>query len=95
MRLSDLKPQFARAYCNWATGYVGKSDYEKALADFEAGISKDLKLPLCYFARGDMYFKKGDYQKAVDDFNEVVRLKPSDPISLYKRGEAYEHLSAS
>src|SRR5262245_37104414 len=26
-----LKPQFARAYCNRAAGYVGKTDYEKAM----------------------------------------------------------------
>ena len=68
-----LQPNFARAYCNRGLGLVRNGDLEKAKADLDTGIQKDPNLPLCYYARGDLYFEERQYENAIADFTKGLK----------------------
>ena len=63
------------AYSGRGSAYVGKGDYDKAIADYTEAMRLDPKLADAYCGRGGAYVK-GDCDKAIADYSEAIRLNP-------------------
>src|ERR1043166_4500755 len=87
-RFSDvlrLNPIDSGAYCGRGLAYVGKREFDQAIADLSRALNLDPlnevvrqkpELPDAYFQRGRAYTAKGDLDKASADFTTVTRLAP-------------------
>lgn len=69
--------------------YAGKSDYDRAIADYTEAIRLDPKYVLSYNNRGNAYLDKGDSDRGIADYNQAMRLDPKDALAYYNRGNAY------
>ena len=56
------------AYVGRGTGYRGKGDLDRAIADFNQAITLDPKYAPTYYDRGNAYWGKGDIDRAIADF---------------------------
>src|SRR5260221_3031026 len=53
-------------------------NYERAIADYDAGVQLEQKFQRDYNNRGAAWRAKGDRARALQDYAEAVRLDPSD-----------------
>jgi len=78
--------QLREAYCDRGyTWWLGKGDYDKAIADYTKAIEIDPKYADVYYDRGDVWYDKGDYDKAIADYTKAIEINP-------KLIPAYKHL---
>jgi len=82
----------ASAFDRRGADYVGKGEYDKALADFDAAIRLKPDSFLIFDHRGNAYLDKGEYDKAIADFDAAIRLKPDYTRAFMRRG--YSNLLA-
>ena len=61
----DKGDKLAEAFNNRGVGYRLKSDYERALADYNQAIKLNAKFAAAYNNRGVAYDKKGEYDRAL------------------------------
>lgn len=64
--------------------YFETGQWDKAVEEYEALISKNSNHPGLYFKLGNAYCKKGDLEKAVEAFHKATLLKP-DYAEAYQR----------
>jgi lipoprotein NlpI len=76
------------AYRNRSRAYLGKGEYDKAIADCDAAIHLKPDDFLAFDNRGNAYLDKGEYEKAVADYDTVLRLKPDFVRAYNRRGFA-------
>jgi len=80
IQATNLDPNNAYyAYCNRASIYEKKGDYDRAIRDYIKAISLDPNF-LAYGFRGSIYFDKGDYDIAIADYEAGLRNKPGDAV---------------
>jgi tetratricopeptide (TPR) repeat protein len=89
-RLLTLYPKFAGAYYKRGTEYMGKGDYDRAIADFDQKIRLDPKYAAAYSNRGGAYNGKGDYDRAIFDYDQAIWLDLKYAVADSNRGGAYE-----
>jgi tetratricopeptide (TPR) repeat protein len=77
------------AYSRRASAYMRKSDYDRAIQDYDDAIRLNPNDAPPYNIRGSAYFLKGDSDRAIQDFNEAIRLNPNYAIAYTSRGVAY------
>jgi lipoprotein NlpI len=82
----------ATALRNRSTAYLGRGEYDKAIADCDAAIHLKPDDTVVFDNRGNAYLNKGEYDKAVADFDEAIRLKPGLTRAFDRR--AYSDLFA-
>lgn len=63
-----------------------KSDFDRALADFDAAIRIHHKWAGFYVSRGAVWQSKGDYDRALADFDRAIRLDPKLGVAWSNRG---------
>ncbi len=63
-----------------------KTDFDRAIADFDRAIWLDPKDVVSYNSRGRTWGMKGEYDKAIADFDEAIRINPLDDESFFCRG---------
>ena len=83
----DKGDKLAEAFNNRGVGYRLKSDYERALADYNQAIKLNAKFAAAYNNRGVAYDKKGEYDRAILDYEQAIKLKPSAE-GYFNRGNA-------
>jgi lipoprotein NlpI len=76
----------ATAFRNRSTAYLGKGEYDKAIADCDAALRLKPDDVLVYDNRGNAYLSKGEFDKAIADFDTVIRLKPALTRAFSRRG---------
>jgi lipoprotein NlpI len=76
----------ASAFDRRGAAYLGRGEYDKAIADCDAAIRLKSDYALAFDHRGNAYLDKGEYDKAVADFDAVIRLKPDFARALNRRG---------
>jgi tetratricopeptide (TPR) repeat protein len=70
--------------------FIGKKDYDRAIADYTMALNSDQKDPAGIYAlRGGAYSDKGDYDKAIADYNKAIQLAPNEADYYNSRGRAY------
>ena len=79
----------AITYNNRAWAYIGKRDYDRAIADLNEAIRLDPRNSAAYNNRGWAYIDKRDYDRAIADLNEAIRLDPRNSEAYNNRGWAY------
>ncbi len=73
-----LNPNFARAYNHRGVAYAGKSEYNRAIADFSRAIQINPNDAIAYFNRGSTYKDIGDRINARMDFKKAKELGGPD-----------------
>ncbi len=91
-------PEFMTSliYVKRGIGYRLKSDYDKAIADFEIVrrtnpqfTAVQTQLHTTYNSRGLMHFEKKEYQAAFDDITAAINLNPQSPTPYINRCVIY------
>jgi tetratricopeptide (TPR) repeat protein len=77
-------------YLARGTTYIGKGDYDRAIADYNQAIRLDPNYVGAYVNRSWYYIQKGEYDKALADCNQALRLNPNNREAYYVRGLAYK-----
>jgi len=81
--------QRSLAYSYRASGYQGKNDLERALADANEAIKVDASSSRAFYRRGDVYKNLHQDERALTDFNESIRLDPKVPVYFVDRSNIY------
>ena len=83
-------------YVKRGIGYRLKSDYDKAIADFETARGMNpkftaiqLHLHSAYNSRGLVAFEKKDYKSAFNDVSTAITLNPQSPTPYINRCAIY------
>jgi tetratricopeptide (TPR) repeat protein len=66
-----------------------RSEYEKALKDFQRATELVPNLFQAYNGMGFAYRKTGDYEKALEMYSTALQMAPGFPDAIEYRGEAY------
>lgn len=66
-----------------------RSEYEKALKDFQRATQLVPNLFQAYNGMGFAYRKTGDYEKALEMYGTALQMAPGFPDAIEYRGEAY------
>jgi len=82
-------PDYAEAYCNRAAAYIGREQYNEAIADYTAALAVRKDDPEALVNRGAAYIGKGDYEKARKDFDAALKISPGYHEALYNLGIAH------
>lgn len=90
---SESNPDFplAKVYNQRGIVYVEKREFEKAIEDFNAAISRDGNLAKAYSNRGFAYFRDRKFEKAIEDFNTAIEMRGDYALAYCNRGEAWLH----
>ncbi|MEX0591508.1 MAG: tetratricopeptide repeat protein [Xanthobacteraceae bacterium] len=59
---------------NLGAEWLGKRDYNRAIADFDKAVALDPKLGLALQNRATAYHNKGDYERAIADYDRALPL---------------------
>ena len=79
----------ADAYDRRGLAYRGKTDLDRAIADFSEAIRLDPEDAVAYHHRGFTYLriayrrKTGDYERAIADYSEAIRIEPENTALLF------------
>jgi tetratricopeptide (TPR) repeat protein len=79
----------SRIFYNRGIAYAKKSQYDRAIADFNQAIRLDPDSIFALNNRGAAYARKGQLDDAIADFNEAIRIDASYAITYNNRGIAY------
>src|SRR5262245_6328356 len=74
---------------NRGYAYGMKSEWGRAVADFNAAILLNPKSSVTFNNRGWAHIQLKDYDRAIDDLSESIRLDPKYAVALRNRGFAY------
>jgi lipoprotein NlpI len=66
--------------------WIGKRDYDRAIADYDEAIRLDPHDALAYYNRGVAWHGKHDYDRAIVDYDQTIRLDPQSPQAFKNRG---------
>lgn len=73
-------------------GWAQLGEYDRALADYSAGVEHDTETNICYLNRGTLLLMLGEYERAITDFTQAIDDKPTAALALSRRGQAHEAL---
>jgi tetratricopeptide (TPR) repeat protein len=76
----------AHAYANLGRLYTQKSDFERALENYEKGLKINQHDPYLHKLRSENRIKRGDVQGAIEDLNVVVNSRMGGFASNLDRG---------
>ncbi len=85
------KVKYNAKYFNYASGYLYKGEYDKAIADFSKSIGINSLHVDSYIGRGYAYYAKGEYDKAIADFNKALTLNPHLVDVYILRGNSFSN----
>jgi hypothetical protein len=72
-RNSCRKEKLAKTFHSRGVEWIGKGDYDRAIADYDEAIRLDPQDPLAYYNRGVAWHGKHDYDRAIADYDEAIR----------------------
>jgi tetratricopeptide (TPR) repeat protein len=90
-RISHVKRvKSARSYVNLGDAAFVKSDFDKAISDYNEAIRLNPKNATAYLPRGIAYVMKMDLDMAIADFSESIRLNSENATTYFERGSIYD-----
>jgi tetratricopeptide (TPR) repeat protein len=84
-----LNPRDAISYSNRGMFFIGKGEYDRAIADFNEALKLSPRDARYYNNRGIAYISKGEYDRAIADESEAIRLDARLANAFNNRGAAY------
>jgi len=85
------RDRIGNAYISRGQHYYEKSDYDRAIADFNRAMPyKPSYIQLAYGNRGNAYAMKGETDKAIDSYSVAISLDKNYSAALTGRGLLYE-----
>jgi Tfp pilus assembly protein PilF len=84
-----MQPNYALALAGRGAAYIGKADYDRAIADLNQALRVSPNYAFAITSRGDAYRLARDFNRALDDYNEALRLNPKNKEALNNRGATY------
>jgi Flp pilus assembly protein TadD len=79
----------AKAHFDKGQLFMGRSEWDIAILEFNDAIRLDPNYAEAYRRRGLAYRNKKDYDRAIADYNQAIQLNPSDDIAYNNRGNVY------
>ena len=80
----------AEAFRNRGIAYAGKSQFDRAIQDYDQAIKLKPDSSPAYFDRGIAHFRKGQYDLSIQDYDQAIRLKPDNAYAYNNRGNDYQ-----
>jgi len=78
----------AQLHYNRGIEWAAKSNYDRAIADYDVSIKLNPRVSDVYFNRGNAWGSKGDHDRAIADYDAALKLNPKDASS--HTGRAFE-----
>lgn len=82
-----INPDDHWAYIERGMAYKDLGDNEKALEDFNLGISLSREDAFYYYCRGELFIGSNMHRAALIDFDTAAKLNPTDVLYLNMRAE--------
>jgi SpoVK/Ycf46/Vps4 family AAA+-type ATPase/intein/homing endonuclease len=82
-------PTDAKTYYQLGNDYYEKSDYEKAIENYNMAILLNPVFSEAYFNRALSYYQLKNFDKSVADYTKAGELDPQNPIIYNNRGDAF------
>ena len=79
----------ARTYYHKGNVYFEKSNYEKAIENYNMAIILNPNFSEAYFSRGLSYYNLKNFTKSARDYTKSMELDPNNPVIYNNRGDAY------
>ena len=83
---TQLSPNKAHLYNEWALTYYLMGDYENARAKLEKSLSLDAEYDQTYLLLGQLYTQQGDWARAEEMYRKAVELNPNAVESISMLG---------
>lgn len=68
----------ARLHFNRGTKWAAKSDFNRAIADYDAAIKLQPRFVDAYYNRGNAWANQGDPDRAIADYGAAIKLDPKE-----------------
>ena len=82
-------PTDAKTYYQMGNDYYEKSDYDKAIENYNMAILLNPVFSEAYFNRALSYYQLKNFDKSVADYTKSMELDPQNPIIYNNRGDAF------
>lgn len=82
-------PTDAKTYYLSGNDFYDKSDFEKAIENYNMAILLNPVFSEAYFNRALSYYQLKNFEKSVADYAKSAELDPQNPIIYNNRGDAY------
>jgi tetratricopeptide (TPR) repeat protein len=83
------EPETAVQFLDRGNGWFDKSDYDRALADYNAALRLDPRFAPAFVARGHAWARKHYREKEVADCTEAIKLEPGNATYWVARAESW------
>jgi tetratricopeptide (TPR) repeat protein len=80
----------AIAFYNRGTAFRIKSEFDRAIADYDQSIKLNPKAYDPYVDRGWAYHLKGDFDRAIENYSEAIKLDSENERAFIMRGAAWQ-----
>ena len=85
----EAKSHQITAYINRASGYQGKGEYDRALADLDKALGLDPKSAPALTARASIYLANGELDRAIADYDTAIQIDPGNGNAFLGRANAH------
>ena len=86
---NQSKKNLAVAYYRRGRAYHNKSQYDRAIEDYNQTIKLNPKSARAFSNRGLAYARKSQHDRAIKDFDQAIRLSPKEASAFSNRGDVY------
>src|SRR5580704_8073950 len=86
----DNPKVLAIVYNNRANAYIGETQYDLAIKDYDESIKADPTYAKAFNNRGVAYQKTGDYDRAIQDFDAAISIDANYANAFANRAETYQ-----
>jgi tetratricopeptide (TPR) repeat protein len=88
MNVVEEGRNLSRAFIQLAKMYMGKDDFDRALASLNTAAEIDKNQEQAYGLRGVLYLSKGEYEKAIVELSSAIDIA-DEPYFYLNRGVAH------
>jgi tetratricopeptide (TPR) repeat protein len=82
----------ARAFFYRGRALSARSQFDRAIQDFDQAIQLDPAFPDAFNFRGVAWAGNGQFERAIADFDHAIQLDPNYAVAIYNRGLAAQNL---